>query len=95
MGLTASELDIIKDRLRAEGASYVAVFGSYARDEETPESDVDILVEFTDAVSLFDIARIERELGDELGKPVELVTEPSLSPHIRDRVLADSEVLLA
>lgn len=95
MSLTSTERDQIRERLRAEGGSYVAVFGSYARDEETQTSDVDILVRFSTRKTLLELARIERELADLLGKPVELVTEPSLSPHLVDRVNEEKEVLLA
>lgn len=95
MGLTSTERDAIRDRLRAEGAEYVAVFGSYARGEETAGSDVDVLVRFLEPKSLLELARIERELGQRLGKPVELVTEAALSPRLADRVDAEKEVLLA
>lgn len=95
MGLSSREREEIREHLRSEGATSVALFGSYARDEETPSSDVDILVRFSETKTLLDLARIERELGAMLGKPVELVTEPSLSPHVRDRVTDEQEVLLA
>ena len=95
MGLTAEERKTIRERLRAEDANYVAVFGSYARGEETRTSDVDVLVRFSVRKSLLEIARIERELADALGKPVELVTERALSPYIAGRVDEEKEVLLA
>lgn len=66
-----------------------------SRQFATASSDADILVRFPEPTTLLELARIERELGDLLGKPVELVTEPSLSPHLVARVDAEKEVLLA
>jgi predicted nucleotidyltransferase len=56
----------------------IGIFGSFARQEETDSSDIDILVRFRGTVSLLDIARIHRELSALLGKQVDLVTEPAL-----------------
>ena len=56
----------------------IGIFGSYARQEDSDESDIDILVRFKDTLSLLDLARIHRELSKVLGKEVDLVTEPSL-----------------
>jgi predicted nucleotidyltransferase len=56
----------------------IGVFGSYARNEETPESDIDILVKFKETLSLFDLAKIHRELSQILGKNVDLITESSV-----------------
>lgn len=95
MAVPAEVRDTIRETLRAEGADYIAVFGSYVRDEETSESDIDVLVRFGEPKSLLDVIRIERELSDELGIQVDLVTEQSLSPYIADRVQDELEVLLA
>jgi len=56
----------------------IGIFGSFARKEDTPESDIDILVRFKRTISLFDLVKIERELSSLLGKKVDLVTEPAL-----------------
>ena len=56
----------------------IGIFGSFARKEDTPESDIDILVRFKLTISLFDLVKIERELSSLLGKKVDLVTEPAL-----------------
>lgn len=87
--------EVIREKLQDEGAVYIAVFGSYARAEETPESDLDVLVRFSGSKSLLDVARIERELAEAVGIDIDLVTEPSLSPYIADRVHSELEVLLA
>lgn len=70
-----------------------SVFGSVARGEDRPESDVDPLVEFSDRVTLLDLVRAERELSVELGRKVDLVTPASVSLHLRERLQKDAKVL--
>lgn len=83
----------IVEYLRPKGAESIAVFGSYARGDEDEDSDIDILVEFSDSVSLKDLVKFERELGEILGIDVDLVTSDSLSPYIVDRVEEEQVVL--
>ncbi len=64
--------------LRPYGPERIGVFGSLAREENTQESDVDILVKFKDTLTLLQLAKIPRELSQILGKKVDLVTEASL-----------------
>ncbi len=72
----------------------LSLFGSVLRDDFRPDSDIDILVEFEpDAVvGLFDIARMERELSDIMGRRVDLRTPKDLSRHFRQQVLEEAEV---
>lgn len=56
----------------------IGIFGSFARQEDNEDSDIDILVKFKETISLLDLARIHRELSSVLGKKVDLVTEPAL-----------------
>lgn len=69
--------------------STLGIFGSYVRDEQTTESDLDILVEFDEPVSLLDLVRLENEITNELGVEVDIVTKGSLKPRIRARVSDD------
>jgi predicted nucleotidyltransferase len=69
------------------------IFGSAARGEDRPESDVDLIVDFGHPTGLLALIRLERELGELFGRPVDLVTEPGLSPHMRDAVLASASVI--
>ena len=62
----------------------VAIFGSVARREETPESDIDFLVEFEHGSSLFDLIHIEDDLAALLGRPVDVVSLGGLKPRDRD-----------
>ena len=79
--------------LRAKGAKKIAVFGSYARNEHRKGSDIDLLVHFRSKKSLLDIARIERELSEEAGVKVDLLTEDSISPLIRESIQRELKVL--
>ena len=75
------------------GAIRIAIFGSYARDQATRESDLDILVRFVTPKSLLELIRIERELSELLGIKVDLLTEKAISPYLIDRIREESTVI--
>ena len=72
----------------------LALFGSVLRDDFGPESDVDVLVEFEPGtrVGMIRLAGMEIELGELLGRKVDLNTPGFLSEHYRQRILAEAEV---
>jgi uncharacterized protein len=72
------------------GAHHVRVFGSVARGEEGPESDVDILVELEPGRSLLDQAGLIIDLEEFLACKVDVATEGGLKPRIRGRVMQDA-----
>jgi len=71
-----------------------AFFGSILRSDFRPDSDIDILVDFESdyPVSLFDIAGMEIELSDIIGRKVDLRTPEDLSRYFRNEVVATAEV---
>lgn len=71
---------------RAHGARTVQLFGSAARGEERPESDIDFLVELEPGRSLIDVIGLENDLSDLFGRKVDVVAKQSAKP----RVLAGS-----
>ena len=75
------------------GVSCIALFGSTARGDDSPESDVDLLVAFKEPVGLFALAHLRRELGERLGRRVDLVTEGFLSRYIRPYVEKEKVIL--
>jgi len=79
--------------LEGYGVKKISIFGSYARGEERGASDVDLLVEFSERKSLFDIVGIEQELSEALGIKVDLLTEKFVSPYLIDRVKKEMEVI--
>jgi hypothetical protein len=89
----------IIERLRRERAALasmgvleIGLFGSFARGEQAPESDVDLLVEFTPQHHTFDsFMDLSFFLEALLGRKVELLTRESLSPYIGERILAEVE----
>jgi hypothetical protein len=84
----------IIDYLRPYGPERIGIFGSYARREETPNSDIDILVKFKETLSLLDLAKIHRELSLILGKEVDLVTESSLkNERLRKYIYSDLKII--
>lgn len=72
------------------GARNLRVFGSVARGEAGPESDVDFLVELEPGRTLFDLGGLLMDLQDLLGRSVDVVTEKGLHWYIRDRVLKEA-----
>ena len=75
------------------GARNVRVFGSVAKGEDRPNSDVDLLVDMADDRSLLDLVALAQELEELLERPVDVLTEQSLTPAIRERVTAAARAL--
>jgi len=75
------------------GATNVRVFGSVARGEARPDSDIDFLVNLEANRSLLDLARLLRELQTLLNRPVDVVTEAGLRPRLRPQVLREARPL--
>ena len=74
----------------AHGARNVRVFGSVARGDSGPGSDLDFLVEFEPGRSLLDHAALQIELEALLGRRVDVASERGLRPRIRERVLREA-----
>ena len=94
--------DIKRELLRAiEHSSFrkdirlMSLFGSYVNGSPTGESDVDILIQFSDdaVIGLFEYARIQRELSLALGLKVDLVTFEGLSKYVKQQVLQEAELV--
>lgn len=80
----------LKPWFEDHGIIRVRVFGSHARDEAGPDSDVALLVEFAEssAPDLFSFSGIRLELEKQLGRPVDLITPRALSPRMAHRIEA-------
>jgi len=97
----ASSLDCIIRQLRQElprlsdhyDVEYLAVFGSYARNTQHKESDLDILVGFRVIPGLVKYISLEQHLSDLLGIPVDLVMESTLKPEIAARISLDRKII--
>jgi len=67
----------------------IGIFGSRVRGEERKKSDVDILVEFYEIISLLDFVALERELSELIGEKVDLVMKSALKPRIGKNILRE------
>jgi predicted nucleotidyltransferase len=67
----------------------IGIFGSRLRGEERKKSDVDILVEFYEVISLLDFVALERELSKLIGEKVDLVMKSALEPRIGRNILRE------
>jgi predicted nucleotidyltransferase len=86
--------DRIVDFCRRHHIRRLALFGSVLRDDFTPASDVDMLVEFEPGKTPgFAFFRMQDELSEMIGRRVDLNTPKELSKYFRDEVLADAEDL--
>lgn len=91
--IVSSHRNEILATARKHGAYNVRVFGSVARGEARPDSDIDFLVNLEAGRSLMDLARLLRDLQSLLGRNVDVVTEAGLRPRIRPQVLKDARAL--
>jgi predicted nucleotidyltransferase len=75
----------------------ISLFGSVLREDFGPDSDIDVLVEFDPEarIGFMALGRMQRELAELLGRPVDLVPREGLKPQIRDSVLGTAQVLYA
>jgi uncharacterized protein len=80
--------------LRRHGVKKVGLFGSYVRGEAGKESDIDILVEVDDDMSLLDFASIKVEIEESIGKKVDLVEYSTIKPVLRDKILKEQVIII-
>ena len=82
---------------RRYGVSELSVFGSAARGEMRPDSDIDLLVDFLPDArpGLLGLSALTREFSALLGRRVDVAVKPALKPRIRSTVLADAQLVYA
>ena len=95
-----AEIVEIKARLAAHRSELsrmhvrtLKIFGSRARGEAKPESDLDMIAEFSEPVGFFELFEVEKCLSDLLGRRVELTTPGGLHPALKFRILKDAVVV--
>jgi uncharacterized protein len=88
--LLREKRDDIKRIAARHGAYNIRVFGSVARGEAGPESDIDILIDVGPTTSSWFPAGLILDLEDLLGRRVEVITEKALNPELRDHVLREA-----
>ena len=80
--------------LRSRGVQRASLFGSFARGEAGPDSDLDILIEVGEDHSLLDIVGLRLDLEEHLSRRVDLVEFDAIKPALRERVLAEQVPIL-
>lgn len=80
--ITAHQENTIREVVKKFNPSMIGVFGSYARNEQTKESDLDLLIDFNSKINLLDLIGLEQELSEVLGIKVDLVTKRSVKENL-------------
>lgn len=94
--INLAQQSILIDLLKPLKPKRIGIFGSYARGENSETSDLDILVhlESPNQISLLKLVSIEQDISEALGIRIDLVTDKSLSPHVRPFVEKDLHYIL-
>jgi predicted nucleotidyltransferase len=83
----------IREIAARHGATNIRVFGSHARGEARPDSDLDLLVRMEKGRTLLDLIAVQQDVEDLLGIDVDVVSEGGLSPYLRDTILGEARPL--
>lgn len=90
-----STVEFIKQKIninkfcREQGVTYLGLFGSSARGEAKPSSDIDLLIDFQNGTTLFKMAQIKLDLEDRLEKEIDLVSRQNLKMRIKPNIEKD------
>ncbi len=77
-----------RDELREKyKITEIGIFGSYIRGEQKKESDIDVLVEFSEPISLIDLIGAENYISDLIGRKVDLVPREDIRPELKQVIL--------
>ena len=91
------EISSLKEKiiplLKQHSVTYAGVFGSVARGQDKPESDIDLLVRFKNVPGMFGYIHLENQLSKALGKKVDLATEESLHRLIKPQILEELKTI--
>ncbi len=79
------QADLVRFKVKS-----LAIFGSVARDEARPDSDIDLLVEFSAPVGIFEFIDLKEFLESILKVKVDLATEPALKKQLKDQILKEA-----
>jgi len=85
---------LIMESMDSYNPELVGIFGSYSRNENTRQSDIDILVRFKKGLSLLQLIKLENELSEKLGIKVDLITEGAIkNKRIRENIEKDLDII--
>jgi uncharacterized protein len=86
-------IDAISNYLSQYPIQKVSLFGSFARNEQQKDSDIDLLIQFKETIDLFTLSTIRLDLCEITHRKVDILTEKSLSENFRKRILADLKII--
>ena len=92
--ISKEQKNIIIETLKPYRPSFIGLFGSYARNEETEKSDIDLVFELKEKYSLFDLMDLKETLKNKLDKEVDLVSRKFLNRHLKPFIEKDMVILL-
>jgi len=85
---------IILSSLKIYNPEFIGIFGSYIRNENTDNSDLDILVRFKETLSLLQLLKLENELSEKIGIKVDIVTEGAIKNNrLRENINKDLKII--
>lgn len=88
--IVSEEKDILASKYNV---ARIGVFGSVVRGEETEDSDIDMLVDFSKPIDLIELVGLENYLSEKIGNKVEIATRKSLSRYIKDNILKEEQII--
>ena len=86
-GILQSHKNELNERFHVESLS---IFGSVSRNTARPDSDIDILVRYSNTPGIFDFLRLKQYLEAIVGRPVDLVTEGALKKQLKNRIMQEA-----
>ncbi len=84
----------LKPEITQYNVTELALFGSFIRDDQLPSSDIDILVDFSEDASLFDLVRVGNYLEEKLDRKVDIIPKESLREELRESVFKEMVTVL-
>lgn len=91
--LNNNQIETIINTISKYKTKQIGIFGSYARNEETTKSDLDIFVSFNENINLLQLIELENQLSAYLNIKVDLITEHAIHPKIKSYILKDLKMI--
>ena len=91
--LSQSQIDIIIQSMMPYNPLKIGIFGSVARGEDTPDSDIDILYRFKNVIGMLSLIRMKEDIETRLNTKIDLVDEEFVHPGMKPYVMNDLKII--
>lgn len=91
--ISTEQKNIIIETLKPYNPKKIGIFGSFARNENSDKSDIDVLYEFETTIRLFSLIQLKEELETKLKRKVDLVSEKYLNPKLKNKILTELNLI--